>query len=274
MRFTMTGQDCMKALKRYCLVSMALMAVFLSFSAQSQTRPLLIVGEEFPPFEFINKKGKVVGIDVDIATFIFRKMGIDFEFALHPWSRAWLMAETGEADAILSTSRKDKRKPYLYYPKEDMWKSEYVFLKNSLDHFPSLNGYEDAIEQKFDIGVIRGNSYNDAFWEAFPDKADGSLNDQLHPARNMTLNLRKLSRQRLDLFISDRTVGLFSAKKMGLSGKVLAHPIVLFSKGYPMPFVRNSSYPDIENLAKAFERELKLMKARGSYDRIVNKWIK
>jgi ABC-type amino acid transport substrate-binding protein len=68
-----------------------------------------VVGEEFAPFEFIDRNGKAVGIDIDIATYIFGKMGIKFEVQLHSWSRAWLMAETGEADAILSTSRKDKR---------------------------------------------------------------------------------------------------------------------------------------------------------------------
>lgn len=32
------------------------------------------------------------------------------------------------------------------FPPEDMWKSEYVFLKNNLDHFPTPIEYKDAVE--------------------------------------------------------------------------------------------------------------------------------
>ena len=46
-----------------------------------------------------------------------------------------------------------------------------------------------------------------------------------------------------------------------------------FSKGYPMPFAKKSSYPNIEQIAEQFEQELIEIKQSGVYDEIREKWL-
>jgi polar amino acid transport system substrate-binding protein len=154
-----------------------------------------------------------------------------------------------------------------------MWVSEYVFFNNSKRILPSLKNYDDVIEASFQIGTIRGYSYNNGFWESFPNVADGSLNKQLQAVTNIDLNFRKLARDRIDLFLADRTVGLFTIKKMGLRHLIETEGYPLFSKGYPMPFVRKSNYPDIEKVSKLFEQELAIIKNNGVYQKIFNRWV-
>ena len=261
-----------KQLYKIVLAIVILLSTVAPSSALSQT--LLIVGEEWPPFEFLDRNGKPVGIDVDIATYIFNKLDIEFEIALHPWSRAWRMIETGEADATLSTSRKEKREPFLYYPGEDMWVSEYIFFNNSRSILPAINNFDDVVEGQYQVGIIRDNSYHDSFWSAFPSSEDGSLNPQLQAVTNIDLNFKKLSRNRIDLFLADRTIGLFTVKMLGLNHTIEAGDHTLFSKGYPMPFARKSSYPNIEQVANDFERELITIKQNGVYQKILDRWIK
>jgi polar amino acid transport system substrate-binding protein len=249
----------------------------------SAEKKLIIVGEGFAPFEF-TQDGKVVGIDIDIAKYIFNKMNIPVEFRIQPWKRAWYNVETGKADAILSTSLKEKRKPYLLYPQENMWVSEYVFFVMKDKVQPNFAGYKTAIQQKLTIGIINGNSYHPSFWQAFPykngatkfhgDLVSVQLNEQLDGVNKFEQNLKKLVRGRIDLVIADKTVGLYTAKLLGLHDQITYYDIALYSKPYPMPFAKKSSYPNIEKIANQFEQELKALKQSGKYQSFFDKWLK
>lgn len=254
-----------------CCTSVVIMALFFAGSALPAETQLLVVGESFPPYEYV-ENGKAVGIDIDIITHIFGKMQVSFRVRILPWTRAWEMIEHGAADAVLSTSRKDERESYLYYPKVDMWVSEYVFFTRKQPVSASVHGYEDAIQENLKIGIIRGNSYDPGFWAAFPAQPDGSLNRQLDQGVNVEMNFRKLIGGRIDLYILDKTVGLHSARLLNIQDKVRYHPTVLFSKGYPMPFSRNSKVPDIRTVAERFEQELVRMKRSGAYQKIIDQW--
>ena len=250
-----------------------LSAYFMIFNHEASARKLLIVGEAWPPFEF-EDNGQVVGIDVDIVRHIMGKMHIETEMRLMPWSRAWSMVENGQADAVFSTSRKDDRKPYLYYPKEDMWTSEFVFFTKRADKLPVLNGYEDVKAKELQVGVVRGNSYNNDFWKAFPRTEAGKLHQLLQPARSAEVNFKKLARGRIDLYILDKTVGLYMLSQLQLQQDIAFYETALFAKGYPMPFVKKSDYPGLAEIAAQFERELIALKASGEYDKLREKWFR
>ena len=83
----------------------------LSLPAQASTKKLLVIGEEFAPYEFV-QDGQVVGIDIDICDRIFAKLGYDVEYRIMPWKRAWYHVEKGLADVILTTSRKAARETF------------------------------------------------------------------------------------------------------------------------------------------------------------------
>lgn len=233
----------------------------LLFSAFSAGRKLLVIGEELPPMEFLDG-GKVTGFDIDVITAVFKKMNIDFEVKLIPWERCWKMVENGEADAVLTTSRKKEREPFLFYPEEDLWKSEFVFFVEKSKKKTSFSGYKDAVG--LNIGIVKGNSYNTEFWE-YKFKTD--------EAYNLEMNLTKLANGRIDLVPADKIAGLYTAKKFKLLDRIDYYETVLFSKGYPMPFVKKSNYPDIENIAKEFEKQLIAFKKTGEYKNIQSVWI-
>lgn len=273
----------LKLIKRICCLSMFISVFVIVSTGYPSERKLRVVGESFPPFEFV-KDGKVVGIDIDIAKHIFSKMNIPVEFQIQPWKRAWSNVEKGKVDAVLTTSRKAYRKAFVWFPKEDMWKSEFVFFVNKKNVKAGFSGYKSAVRQKSKIGIISGNSYHSNFWEAFPYK-DGStrfqekfsktqLNAQLESISKAELNLKKLGKNRIDLTIMDKIVGTYSAKLLGLQNQITYYDHTLFSKGYPMPFVKNSSYPNLKEIAKQFEQELKKLKKTKKYQAILDKWLK
>lgn len=241
--------------------------------AQAAQRKLLIVGEAWAPFEF-EQDGRVVGMDVDIARYILTRMDIDFEMRIMPWSRAWSMIQNGQADAAFSVSRKAERQEFLLYPQEDMWTSEYVFFARRDRQLPPIENYRDVHLKQLQVGVVRDNSYNDEFWKVFPRTPEGKLYHLLQPARNADINFKKLARGRIDLYIIDKTIGLYNLSQMRLQQEIAPHGAVLFAKGYPMPFARKSDYPDLPGIAARFEQALVELKASGEYDKIRERWLK
>ncbi|MCG7497998.1 transporter substrate-binding domain-containing protein [Vibrio sp. Of7-15] len=274
----------MKGIGRLTLFLCGYLVLSSPVYAVDVDRALIVVGEEFPPFEFI-ENDKVVGIDIDIASHIFDKIGIPVEFHILPWKRAWYMVKTGQADAVLSTSRKDSREPYLWYPEQSMWASEFVFFTHKKQVLPAFEGYSTILEKNLKVGIIQGNSYHSNFWQAFPYQ-DGStyfqgdsslipLHSQLYASSSLKMNMKLLSVQgRIDVYPADKTVGLYTIKQMNLQDSITYYDSVLFSKSYPMPFSKASKYPGIKYIADKFDRELKILKESGEYQKIINKWIK
>jgi len=253
----------------YFLIFIFTIFVELNFS---NNKKFIIVCESFIPFEF-EQDGIVKGIDIDIIDKIFKDLNIKYKVDILPWARAWKMIEHGCADASLSTSRKSKRMPYVFYPKEDMWTSEYVFFCKKKFYNNKFNGYEFAQKNKLMIGIIRGNSYHDSFWQAFPNKKNGSLNEQLEEVKDVNLNFLKLLNERIDLYIIDKTIGLYTIKEMGISNEITYYKNILFSKGYPIAFSKKSKFSNINQLIKDFDKQIKIIKNNGTYDQIMDKWL-
>ncbi len=232
---------------------------------------LRVAGELFPPYLFL-ENGEVKGIDVDIAKIIFSRLGVEIKIEVLPWKRLWSNMETGLLDVSFATSIKEKRKPYVYYPKNHVWDSSYHFLTYS-ENFKKYGSmdYKIAKEKNLIIGIIAGNSYHQSFWDIFP-----SGHPSLEQASNIERNLIKLSKKRIDLYIIDRTVGLYTAKTLGLNN-IMAFDEVLFSKPYPSAFsklskFKNDKFPNIKFLMDAYDKELEALKKTDEYQAIFIKW--
>ncbi len=100
------------------------------------------------------------------------------------------------------------------------------------------------------------------------------MNKQLEGAKNLALNLKRLAKGRIELFPADKVYGTYTAKLQGLNKQITYYDTVLYSKPYPMPFVKKSSYPGIKKIADRFDRELKALKQSGEYQQFFDNWLK
>ncbi len=264
-----------------------LIALFcLPLSAMAEDRPLRILSHDRPPFHFKDESGKVVGINVDIAAAIFSEMDIEFEIVDSSWARVWHQIERGKGEAAFSTSRKKPREAYLYYPETDMWRSEFVFFVHKDNKMLAPNGsYEEVVKSGRGVGIWRGASYSPEFWQHFPSKdgstaynpkmaLSGMYNKQLQVS-TAPINLFKMVKaKRVTFCIEDRTVGLYLMRIHNIGDSVVAYENPVFSKGYPMPFVKKSTYPNLKQISEEFESRLIALKEDGRYAAIFNKWLK
>jgi polar amino acid transport system substrate-binding protein len=240
-------------------------------------RPLLFVCEEWAPFEYMDGD-TLKGIDVDITARIMQTLGIPYEIRIYPWSRAWMMAENGKADAVLSVSYKASREDVLHYtedqrafaetgalPRHYLWMSEYVFfVKKKFADTYTFTSYNQLKEEGYRVGKNRGYSYTPDFTEALLPG----------PVFNDTQSgLEALVAEKIDLYPMDKTVALATLKKMGLLESVTFLPRPLFSKPYLAPFVRKSNYPNIHVVMERFYDELLRLRNNKEIDRIRQKHL-
>ncbi len=245
---------------------------------QKKMRPLIFVCEDWKPFEYIENK-EVKGLDAEVVDIIMKRLAIPYEIKIYPWSRAWMMAQKGKADAVLSISYKPSREPTLYYTQEQrefcetgnvptdyLWKSEYVFFikKNNLDKI-KFESYHQIVNAEYKVGKNKDYSYNPKFCSVnFNSKHYNSTKD----------GLLALAAGDIDLYPMDKNVGLATLRTLGLAESITYLPEVLFSKPYLAAFCRKSDYPALEDVMKAFYHELHLMRKSGEYKKIYTKHMK
>lgn len=63
--------------------------------------PQIIIGSDnYPPFNYINSDGEPTGIDVDIATEAFKRMGYDVEFETIDWENKKVLLKESKIDCL------------------------------------------------------------------------------------------------------------------------------------------------------------------------------
>jgi ABC-type amino acid transport substrate-binding protein len=56
----------------------------------------------WPPFEYVDEEGEIVGLDVDLARAIGRHLGVEVQLAVSGWEGLYAALAAGQFDAILS----------------------------------------------------------------------------------------------------------------------------------------------------------------------------
>ena len=228
-------------------------------------RKLLFVSEDWRPFEY-EENGQMQGLNVEIVARIMTTLGIPYEIRSYPWPRAWIMAEQGQADAVLSVSYHQNRENTLFYtdgqrraaqqgtlPPDYLWISRYAFfVKNN--HHDFTSDYETIIQRQLRVGLNQGYSYA----ETFPT-------DQFNARMyfNTQAGFMGLLTEEIDLYPMDLKVGAFTLKDMGLEQSIKPLARILFSKAYLVPFVKTSDYPGLESIMYEFYHQLRQLRACG-----------
>jgi len=230
-------------------------------------RPVRFVCEEWHPFEY-QQDDQVKGLNPAMVDKIMKCLRIPYEIRIYPWARAWLMAERGQAEAVISVSYHPDRDKVLYYtdgqrkaaqegklPNDYLWISRYAFfVKAQRAAAWPYTSYDQMIQAGCKVGLNQGYSYSPTF-----------------PATNFTSTMyfdtqdgfMGLIRGEIDAYPMDLTVGRDTLRNIGMEQSITNLPGELFTKPYLCPFVRASDYPGLESIMYEFYHQLRQMRASG-----------
>ena len=96
------------------LLGLGCLAAVLNAPAMAKApaqQGLQMVTEYNPPAEYLDAKGKVSGVTVDLLRIIMQRLGEQGQFTIMPWSRALLYAQTQSEVILFETVRTTEREP-------------------------------------------------------------------------------------------------------------------------------------------------------------------
>ena len=124
----------------------------------------VVSNANYPPFEYLDEKGKIIGFDVDLLEAIGKEEGFGVAFQSQPWSVIFGELESGKADIVASSvwitdERKQKygvSTPYFSSP------MALLTLQNATQTNPVH--YEDIHDSTIAVAI---GGENDAFFKEF-----------------------------------------------------------------------------------------------------------
>lgn len=200
------------------------------------------------------------GFFSELVTEAFSRMGYRVEFRYSSWARALRRARNGEVNGLMNAYWKKERTRDLSYP-DVVWKvrEEFIVLRNSpLTYTGNLSSLKG-----FNIGVLRGSLQAEELREA---------GLQVQEIDNQVQNVKKLLRGRIDAALIPRNTFFYHLARLSpqfdkAKIKILNPPY----KTYDMYVVFSRKTYDYEKLTADFNRGMALIKADGSFKKILQK---
>ncbi len=123
----------------------------------------LIIGlEDYAPSEYVDDKGNIIGIGIDLVKEAILRLGYssdNFEFVVTPWSRLMEMGKLGEVDVLLDAFYTEERSETFDYSNQVYAHYDFYFI--ALDK--NRQTFDGTLFSKpvKTLGVVRGYQYSD-----------------------------------------------------------------------------------------------------------------
>jgi polar amino acid transport system substrate-binding protein len=170
---------------------------------------LIFVSPDDLPPKIFREKGELKGTYVDIIREICKRMNVEPEFEIYPWSRAIVMVKTGKADAVFPPFVTKERLDYLYFTQEPMsyTRNQIFALKKDNIVVKNLSNLKGLV-----VGVNNDYSYGPEFDTYKKNLAlDVSINEET--LANKLGKIRKV--KRIDVAIGSSDSFRFLNRRLG-----------------------------------------------------------
>ncbi len=228
-----------------------------AFAAEAG-EPVRLACNEFPPQKMEAAPDGKPGYDVEILRAAFARVGRGVEVTFFPWKRAFEYAKSGKLDGLCSCSRRADRDALFNYSAAMGKVGVGVFLK-AAGRSRTVRAIADL--KGLTIGVV--HAYN-----LHQEIADTGMTPVI--VADDEKGLRMLLADRVDGFFTFRDTGRYILSR-------IAHaPDVRFVEFRSSPYYAcfSKALPGAARLTEAFDDGLGQIRADGTYDRIMTRYLR
>ncbi|PCI29697.1 MAG: amino acid ABC transporter substrate-binding protein [SAR324 cluster bacterium] len=224
-------------------------------------RGTLLVGMEagYMPFEMRNKRGKIVGFDVDITRALAKSMGVKVEYINTNWDGIIPALQTRKFDMIASgMTVTQSRNLKINFPTPYITVGQTILVRKGLEG--KIKSYKDLNNPKYTVASKLGTTGEQAVkrmiprakYLSFETEQEGSL---------------EAINGKIDAFVYDLPFNAIMASTKG-KGRIfhIEEPFTF----EPLGFAIRRNDPNFLNFLNNFMRQIK---NDGTYDRIYKKWL-
>jgi polar amino acid transport system substrate-binding protein len=237
------------------------MTSLLASSASAEQILVASGHDEYPPFMW-RQGDKIIGVGADLTTMIFAELGIKVESRyVGAWERVLRQAGAGQIDLIVGAYKTFEREGYLHFPQEHYLAEPVVVFVNKAKPI-KFELWQDLVDKRG--GTVRGESFGDTF-DAFAEH-----NLSLQRVIGISQSFKMMKRNRLDYSIYAKYPGKIRLIEMGLTGDIIPLPILIDA---PLAFQAFSKKSPFVKYIPYFSRRIKELKADGTVDRLIKKYM-
>ena len=187
------------------LVLFNVISVSCAVSAQvNDSDSMLVVTEEWPPYNYSNAAGEIVGISTEMVEQALTNVGISYTLSSYPWVRSYELA-LNKANVLLFSTVRIPEREQLFHWVCPLHLVEYSVFKLATRKDIVINSLSDL--KKYSTGITRGT-----FLDSFFEREKLTYGDQLQVSSNNQVSFQNLINERVDLIIDtpqyiDRQLG-------------------------------------------------------------------
>lgn len=243
-------------MRTLCLFGMALVLLRVSFVSATE---ITIVTNDMPPYNYV-QDGKMVGMATEVVQAVLKEAGVQAEITVYPWVRAYKMALEENNMLFSCIIRLPNRETLFKWIGTIAPRLTYLYkLKSRPDII--LNMLEDA--KAYTIGYVR----DDAKVQYLKGKGF-SIREVVTSEEQ---NIKKLEAGWIDLTPYDKLAFVYKVKELGwdLAAFEKAYFLEEISGETSMAFSTHTS----DTLVDTFRKALETVKANGTYEEIIQKYV-
>ena len=220
-------------------------------------RPIVIGGDmNFPPYEFLDEKGRPAGYNVDLTKAIAREMGLNIVIRLGRWQERVQALEAGKIDALMGMFYSPERgSKYNFSPSHSV--GQYIAVVRKGDG-PAPVSVDELAKKHI---VVQGEDILHDFAQK------NGLENQTVTVKDQEVALSELSKGKHDCALVSRITALY------LIDKNKWQNLELGQKGLFIGEYGYATQKDQKALLTQFSEGLNVLEKNGEYHRINDKWF-
>lgn len=222
--------------------------------------PTIIIGSDnYPPYNYEDANGKPTGIDVDLATEAFRRMGYQAVFRTIDWEAKKELVESGEIDCIWGSFSIDGREDQYQWTQAYMYSRQVVAVRkdSEIECFADLAGKRVAVQS---------TTKPEGIFLSHTDPRIPQV-EEVFSLQNRELLYPYLSKGYVDAIAAHEVAILQCMADYGLEYRILDEPLLTVGLGVAF------SKTDDRGLAAALSETFEEMRRDGTLKQILGKYL-
>jgi two-component system sensor histidine kinase EvgS len=232
---------------------------FLPIESFEQKKRTIIIGGDsnYPPYEFIDSKGKPAGYNVELSQAIADALGLVVEFKLGPWSEILQELKNNNIDIIHG----------MFYSVERNREFDFSPAHTSIGHVIITND-KTVDYSNLDLSTLRGKKIVVMKGDISHDTAvQAGYQNQLIFTKTQEAAVKLIAKNQYQYAIVARTPALYWINKYGYKNVFVSRKSIL------TPDYCYASQKNNVELLNSFTEGLKVLKNNGKYHKIYSKWL-
>lgn len=248
--------------KRVCFV----LLIFVLNTAYADHYPYAAGWELWYPYQYHNKKGELVGLDIDSFNAIAKQADIQAHFLQVNWKRHLQMLKNGKMDIAVGASFNEERAQYAYFTSPYRIEKVSLFVKKGKVSETKLSQLSDLITSKYIIGVEAGYFYGKEFQELSNNpEFTNHINEVIDLEQNVTMILKG----HIDGFLVDPVTLKAFVAKYDLENEFEMHSLPIYQDDIHIMLSKKTCPPELVNL---LNQSIEYLKSNGQLEQILMSW--